>query len=92
MILQQLRTEIDKIDRKLVILLNQRAQLALQIGEQKKKLRLVTEDKQREQKVLRMIINQNDGPLSDAQLVNIFQAIIAICKNIQQQNRGDKSW
>jgi chorismate mutase-like protein len=82
--LQSLRIEIDNINKQILALLNQRAHLAKQIGEEKKKLGMSVEDKQREQQIYDSIVAQNDGPISDNELVNIFQTIIETCKNIQR--------
>ena len=86
--LHRLRSEIDELDKKLITLLNYRVKLSLQIGEEKKRLDLAIEDKQREQQVMQMITSYNNGPLTDRQIVQIFELIIDTCKNIQQKTAG----
>lgn len=48
--IEMLREEIDKIDSKLLQLLNERSKLALEIGEIKKKYNLPVYDPEREKK------------------------------------------
>ena len=84
--LQQLRTKIDNIDRKLLELLNERARFAIEIGKQKRNLGLIIEDKQREQMVLQKLDTNNNGPLSNEEVNKIFLQIISVCKKLQQKD------
>ena len=77
--LTNLRKEIDKIDYKIHDLLNERAQIALQVGKAK-----VEKDgektefyrPERERNILEAIKKYNKGPLSDQAVSNIFKAIL----------------
>ncbi len=79
--LQQLRTEIDATDEKLLELLNQRAALAGQVAEAKR-----TEDEnavfyrpEREAQVLQKILDSNKGPISNEEAARLFREIMSVC-------------
>lgn len=88
MSLEKLRQEIDEVDRKIVGMLNQRAQVSLQILWEKQKHHLPIFNPQREHEVLQQVIQTNTGPLSSEQIQAIFQLIIHSCRTIQQQQKG----
>ena len=81
MTLDQLRRRIDRIDERLLGLLNQRAEAVLQIGRIKKKQRLPVYDGRREQQVLLRLSRRNGGPLP-------VGSVKAIFKEILRRNRG----
>ena len=70
------RRRIDEIDRKLVQLLNERSQCALEIGKIKQERNLPLYQPDREREVIRNAQNQNAGPLSDAAIRRLFERII----------------
>jgi chorismate mutase len=88
MSIAQIRQKLDRIDEKLVELLNARAQLSLQILQEKQKSGLPIYNPQREQQVLHHVAGQNKGLLSPEQLESIFKLIIETCRTIQQQQKG----
>ena len=81
MTLARLRLRIDRIDKKLLRLLNQRASAALQIGRVKKQNGLPVFDKKRERAVLGRLVRNNGGPLPAASVKAIFREIL-------RRNRG----
>lgn len=78
-----LRARIDELDRRLVELLNQRAEASLSIGRLKagESGRVYVPD--REIIVYTNILSANTGPLSDAALKNIYDAIIGESRKLQ---------
>ena len=88
MALKKLRHEIDKLDIQLIALLNERAQLSLQVSKEKQKLNLPIYNQKREEKVIENVIKQNKGPLPPEQVKSIFQVIIDSCRRIQQIQKG----
>ena len=74
--LPSLRQLIDRIDRKLVGLLNQRAALARQVGQVKRRRRLPVFDGRREQAVLRQVTRTSRGPLPARSLRAVFREIL----------------
>lgn len=92
--LQKLRDEIDKIDYQFHTLLNQRAALVLDVIKTKKQYQgdqVEISRPRREQEIMQMITNYNQGPLSDEAVLHIFNTIITESKKLQQQylNQGD---
>ena len=78
------RAPIDKIDDELLRLLNQRAELALQVGAVKSRVATSLCDTGREREVLARLRDQNPGPLDEQNVTSIFQRIIDECLHVQQ--------
>ncbi len=77
------RKEIDAIDEKLLELLNERASLALKIGETKFKNRMLVENSDREQAIYDRMVALNKGPLQKQHVIEIFSVIMQTSKNLQ---------
>ena len=71
--LQQLRSRIDEIDRRLVRLLNDRTKYVLGIGKIKQATGGEIYAPDREESVFRRVIGQNDGPLTNDSLRAIYR-------------------
>lgn len=78
------RAEIDAIDDELLRLLNNRAAIALRVGEVKRRNDTSLCDHKREFEVLTRLCRQNPGPLDEQNVTNIFQRIIDECLHVQQ--------
>ncbi len=81
--LREKRRTIDLIDRKLLILLNQRLGIALELGKIKKEIGKKIYDPAREKEVLDNLTLKNKGPLKEKDLVRIFKTIIKVCRQAQ---------
>ena len=79
--LADVRARIDGIDRQIQELIAQRAAFALQVGKAKGKLAAAVDyyRPEREAQVLRMVVDRNEGPLSDEVLVHVFREIMSAC-------------
>jgi chorismate mutase len=77
------REAIDAIDEQLLKLLNERASMALKIGESKFKNRIMVINSDREKAIFEKLNAQNSGPLQEQHIYEIFSAIIAASKNLQ---------
>lgn len=79
--LAAVRVQIDGIDRQIQALIGERAQFARQVGTAKGKLAAAVDyyRPEREAQVLRRVVDRNDGPLSDAELVRLFREIMSAC-------------
>lgn len=77
------RTEIDKIDRQLTYLLDQRAKFVFEIGELKKSLDIAVHDPNREIKVIENILSTPHGNLSDGELIVLYKKIIEHYRSIE---------
>ncbi len=79
--LGQVRERIDGIDRQIQALIAERANFAHQVGKAKGKLAAAVDyyRPEREAQVLRMVVDRNEGPLSDEVLVHVFREIMSAC-------------
>ncbi len=80
------REKIDGIDEELVRLLSARAAAALAIGELKRTSELPVYEPQREKTVFEHVRRVNPGPLSEAQMVDIYERIIDVMRSLQKQS------
>jgi chorismate mutase len=78
------RKKIDEIDQKLVQILNQRAQAAQEIGRLKRKTSMPIYEPDRERIVLEQVQEQNRGPLQHRHLIQIYERIMDVMRNIQK--------
>jgi chorismate mutase len=79
------RKKIDELDRKLVDLLSQRAQAAHEIGKLKRGAGLPIYEPDRERAVFDNVRGINPGPLPDRDLLCIYERIMDIMRQIQQE-------
>ncbi|MGE5114551.1 MAG: chorismate mutase [Acidobacteriaceae bacterium] len=79
----ELRMIIDELDRKLVELLNERARAAQSIGRLKRHTSMPIYEPDRERAVFQNIARANQGPLREQDLEVIYQALIAVMREIQ---------
>lgn len=86
MSIETLRQSIDQIDLNIAECLNQRAELAAQIGQLKKSQRDETVYCPiREEYILHHVANLTSAPLTQAAMTSIFKCIIEHCRAIQEQ-------
>lgn len=85
------RKQIDELDRRLVELLNQRAQAAHEIGKLKRVAGMPIYEPDREQTVFENVRRANSGPLPDHDLLNIYERVMDIMRQIQQEEIAPKS-
>lgn len=79
--LAEVRARIDGIDRSIQELIAERAQWAHQVGKAKGPLKAAIDyyRPEREAQVLRMVVDRNQGPLSDEVLVRVFREVMSAC-------------
>jgi chorismate mutase len=86
------RRKIDEIDRQLVEILNRRAQAAQEIGRLKRDSDLPIYEPDRERIVLEQVQKINRGPLEHRHLLQIFERIMDVMRNIQKHEMvGDST-
>jgi chorismate mutase/prephenate dehydratase len=78
--LEDLRRQIDDIDRQIQALISERARCAQRVGE----LKGSTEKAEfyrpeREAQVLRAVVERNEGPLSNEEMLRLFREIMSAC-------------
>ena len=77
------RSRIDALDGELLQLLNERARIALKVGESKKEAGASLCDHTREREVIERMCGANEGPLDDRAIVELYRAIIHESRRIQ---------
>lgn len=82
--IRALRSAIDKIDEKILDLINKRFLLAQKIGHIKKQCGIRIVDKDREKEIINRLKDRNNGPLGDDALHHIFTAIISGGRGVQR--------
>ena len=87
--LTELRKNIDKTDREIVALLNERAKYALKISKVKEELGLPVYDGAREKKVLDMIEEANLGVIPGESIQRIFSLIIKETRELEEKMSDD---
>ncbi len=86
--LARLRAEIDALDRQIVALLNQRAELTVAVGHEKSAIgRRAIRDREREREVLLRVSMANQGPLPQADLLAIYRRLIASARALESRER-----
>jgi chorismate mutase/prephenate dehydratase len=86
--LRRLRQKIDRLDRRIVELLNERAELATAVGHEKLRLgRRAIRDRDREREVLLRVSIANDGPMPQADLLTIYRRLIASARTLEARHR-----
>ncbi len=79
----ELRIIVDELDRKLVDLLNERARAVQSIGRLKRHTSMPIYEPDRERAVYRNVSQANKGPLREEDLEVIYQALMAVMREIQ---------
>jgi len=78
------RREIDELDEQIVRIINQRAEAAQAIGLIKQKTTMPVYEPQREKDVFEHVRRSNPGPLSNTEIVDIYERIIDVMRAIQK--------
>ena len=84
MTIDDIRQDIDRLDRDLLRIFNERAALALAIGEIKKELGLPVYDPSREKKIFERMKEANPGPLDDGAIVRLFERVIDESRRLER--------
>jgi chorismate mutase / prephenate dehydratase len=86
--LSRLRAEIDELDRRIVSLLNERAELTRAVWHEKVAIgRRAIRDRDREREVLLRVSIANDGPLPQVDLLAIYRRLIASARALETAER-----
>ena len=81
--ISELRVIIDDLDKQLVDLLNERARAVQSIGRLKRHTSMPIYEPDRERAVYQNVSTANKGPLREQDLQMIYQAMMAVMREIQ---------
>ena len=84
--LDQLRGEIEEVDRALLGALNRRLELVLRVNEYKRETGTPVIDAEREATLVRELVDANGGPLSEGAVQAFFAAVLDVTKQDAQRN------
>jgi chorismate mutase len=84
MTIDEIRNGIDRFDDELLRIFNQRAALALKIGEIKKSTGLPVYDPEREKNIFQRMKDINPGPLDDQAIVRLFERVIDESRRLER--------
>jgi chorismate mutase/prephenate dehydratase len=89
--LRRLRRKIDALDRRIVGLLNERAELGRAVGREKiANGRRTIRDLEREREVLLRVTMANTGPMPQADLIAVYRRLIAVARSLEARDRADQ--
>ena len=92
--LGELRRQIDAVDRKLVLLLNERARLVEEVGTLKRRLKMEVYTPEREKEILKLATGANRGPFPNAAILRLFERILDESRSLERkiaENAGGKA-
>ena len=86
--LRRLRRQIDALDRRIVALLNERAELARSAGRAKAAQgRRAIRDAEREREVLLRVTMANAGPLDQADVLALYRRLMTATRALETRDR-----
>ena len=86
--LRRLRRRIDVLDRRIVHLLNERAELGRAVGREKSAVgRRAIRDAEREREILLRVTMANDGPMPQADLLAMYRRLFAATRALERRDR-----
>lgn len=83
----ELRDAIDALDQQLLVLLNQRAALANEIGDIKRQEGSQVYRPEREAQVIRKLQAANQGPLRADSIANVWREVMSACRALEEPHR-----
>jgi chorismate mutase len=90
--LEQLRREIDDLDRRIVALLNERASKGREIGREKAALGWPSaHDPEREREVLLRVTIANGGPIAQEDLLAIYRRLIDATRQLEDRDQDSRA-
>lgn len=84
MTIDDYRKEINRLDSELLRIFNERAALALKIGEIKKQHGIPVYDPEREKKIFETMSSANPGPLENDAITRLFERVIDESRRLER--------
>jgi chorismate mutase/prephenate dehydratase len=86
--MKRLRRKIDSLDRRIVGLLNERAELGREVGRAKAAAgRRAVRDAEREREVLLRVTMANTGPMPQADLLAVYRRLISVARSLEARDQ-----
>ena len=86
--IRYLRERVDEVDRDLIRSLNERARIVQEIVAIKAEAGKALFDPKREEEILRKVAEENEGPIYDTSMREIFELILHRIRDLEVQ-RGE---
>jgi chorismate mutase/prephenate dehydratase len=81
--IEELRQQIDAIDNRILELLNQRAEIVIQIGEEKARENVAFHSPEREEEIFDRLTRQNQGPFPRSAVKAVYREILSACLSLE---------
>ena len=81
--IQNLRAQLDEVDREIVLMLNRRVRLVHELATIKGEAGIPLYDPKREEEILRRIAEENPGPIYDSTVREIFELIMHRIRDLE---------
>ena len=83
--IEDLRSRVDEVDRELIRILNERARIVQEIVTMKAEAGKPLFDPRREEEILQKVAEQNQGPIYDTSMREIFGLILHRIRDLEVQ-------
>jgi chorismate mutase len=83
--IEELRNRVDEVDRELIRGLNERARIVQEIVAIKAEAGKPLFDPRREEEILRKVAEENEGPIYDSSIREIFELILHRIRDLEVQ-------
>ena len=83
--IEDLRSRVDEVDRELIRILNERAFIVQEIVSIKAEAGKPLFDPRREEEILQKVAEQNQGPIYDTSMREIFELILHRIRDLEVQ-------
>ena len=86
--IEELRERVDEVDRQLIRILNERARIVQEMVAIKAEAGKPLFDPKREEEILQKVAEENEGPIYDSSMREIFELIVHRIRDLEVQ-RGE---
>ena len=83
--IEKLRSRVDEVDQELIRILNERARIVQELGKIKTEAGKPLFDPKREEEILRRVAEENEGPIYNSSMREIFELIMHRIRDLEIQ-------
>ncbi len=83
--IKPLRRKIEAVDRQILRLLNERAEIVMEVGKVKSEMNMDYYNPQREEEILRRLETENSGPFPGWAIRSVYREVISACRALQAE-------